>query len=93
MRHYLLVCLTLTVALGVAHATTQEAARLPDWSGQWIRTGSGSFDPSKPAGLRQGAPLTPEYQAILEATTQLKAIAKAPLKARRVKPGKAGRTP
>ncbi len=30
-----------------------------------MRLGSGSFDPGKPAGLGQKAPLTPEYQAIL----------------------------
>jgi hypothetical protein len=40
----------------------------PDWKGQWIRTGSGNFDPSKPGGLGQQAPLTPEYRAILEAS-------------------------
>ncbi len=73
MRHPLLACLTLAVAFGLAQATAQKASRLPDWSGQWIRTGSGSFDPSKPAGLRQGAPLTPEYQAILEASVAAQA--------------------
>ena len=40
----------------------------PDWKGQWIRTGSGNFDPGKPGGLGQLAPLTPEYRAILEAS-------------------------
>ena len=30
--------------------------------------GSGEFDPSKPRGLGQQAPLTPEYQKILEAS-------------------------
>jgi hypothetical protein len=51
----------------------QDASGLPDWKGQWIRTGSGSFDPSKPPGVRQGAPLTPEYQALLEETAAAQA--------------------
>jgi hypothetical protein len=49
-------------------ASAQQHLALPDWSGQWIRTGSGSFDPSKPAGRGQEAPLTPEYQKIFEAS-------------------------
>jgi hypothetical protein len=62
--------LTLAAALGAAAtgAPAQQPLRLPDWSGQWIRTGSGSFDPSKPAGLGQQAPLTAEYQKQLEAS-------------------------
>src|SRR5262249_14787319 len=37
--------------------------------GQWTRasTGEPTFDPSKPPGRGQQAPLTPEYQAIFEA--------------------------
>jgi hypothetical protein len=53
---------------GVVSAPAQQGLRLPDWSGQWIRTGSGSFDPGKPAGLGQRAPLTPEYEAKLKAS-------------------------
>jgi hypothetical protein len=59
--------LALAMALGtLAPARAEDTSRLPDWKGQWIRTGSGNFDPTKPPGMRQGAPLTPEYQAILE---------------------------
>jgi hypothetical protein len=54
------------LGLGVAHA--QDLSKYPDWSGQWLRVGSGSFDPSKPPGRGQQAPLTEEYQAILEAS-------------------------
>jgi hypothetical protein len=48
-------------------------AKYPDLSGQWvaIRLGVGgqpAFDPTKAWGLRQQAPLTPEYQKILEAS-------------------------
>jgi hypothetical protein len=46
----------------------------PDWKGQWNRAPTGvagqpqpPFDPSKPWGLGQKPPLTPEYQAIYEA--------------------------
>jgi hypothetical protein len=63
----------LALALLPIAGRAQDAARLPDWKGQWIRTGSGSFDPSKPPGLRQGAPLTAEYQALLEETAAAQA--------------------
>jgi hypothetical protein len=49
-------------------------AKYPDLSGQWLGVrqpgvgGQPGFDPSKPWGLRQQAPLTPEYQAVLEAS-------------------------
>jgi hypothetical protein len=46
-------------------------SQYPDWRGQWLRTGPGRgnpWDPSKGMGLKEGAPLTPEYQAILEAS-------------------------
>src|ERR1700693_4154034 len=39
----------------------------PDWKGQWGRTGSGDWDPTKPPGLGQHTPLTSEYQAMFEA--------------------------
>jgi hypothetical protein len=64
----LATALGLGIALPLVAAAAQDASRLPDWKGQWIRTGAGSFDPGKPPGLRQDAPLTPEYQAILEAS-------------------------
>src|SRR5207302_5327864 len=58
---------------GVACAL-EDAQKYPDWKGQWNRapTGVGGqpqppFDPSKPWGLGQEAPFTPEYQAIYEA--------------------------
>jgi hypothetical protein len=68
--------IALAAACGIilfVPAVAQDAARLPDWTGQWIRTGSGSFDPGNPPGLRQGAPLTPEYQAQLEASVAAQA--------------------
>jgi hypothetical protein len=69
------IALIAVLALGLlpVAAGAQDASRLPDWKGQWIRTGSGSFDPSKPPGLRQSAPLIPEYQALLEETAAAQA--------------------
>src|SRR6266700_4948665 len=48
-------------------------AMYPDLRGQWLRVNLGlggqiTFDPTKPWGLAQQAPLTPEYQAGLEAS-------------------------
>jgi hypothetical protein len=63
---------TCALAATLTAAAAEDAAR-PDWTGQWIRTGSGAFDPSKPPGLRQEAPLTPAYQAILEASVAAQA--------------------
>ena len=46
-------------------------AKYPDLSGQWVAVrlgvrGQPAFDPTKPWGLGQLAPLTPEYQKLLE---------------------------
>src|SRR5204862_4517575 len=46
-------------------------AKYPDLKGQWVRAqgarGVGRFDPTKPPGRLQEAPLTAEYQTIYEA--------------------------
>jgi hypothetical protein len=78
-RRHSLASFALATAFGLGSsvspvpARAQDASRLPDWSGQWIRTGAGTFDPTKSPGLRQGAPLTPQYQAILEASVAAQA--------------------
>jgi hypothetical protein len=48
-------------------ARSFDDANYPDWKGQWTRIGSTGFDPTKPTGRGQQAPLTPEYQKIFEA--------------------------
>jgi hypothetical protein len=62
----------LAAALMIAAATAQahDEAKYPDWSGQWKRPpGAGiQWDQTKRPGLAQQAPLTPEYQAIFEAS-------------------------
>jgi hypothetical protein len=67
------VAVVLLMAVGGARAL-DEAAKYPDWKGQWSRAPTGvagqpqpPFDPSKPWGPGEQAPLTPEYQAIYEA--------------------------
>src|SRR3984893_9955833 len=67
------------VAALVAAGTVAQAfddTKYPDLSGQWLKlpvpgivgqAGTG-FDPARPWGLAQQAPLTPEYQKVLEAS-------------------------
>jgi len=53
-----------------AAAQVIDFGKYPDLTGQWKRPpGVGiSWDPSKPSGLGQQAPLIPEYKAMLEAS-------------------------
>ena len=63
----MLLTAALCTTLGTAQAF--DDGKYPDWKGQWVRTtDAGRWDPTKPAGLGQGAPLTPEYQAKFEAS-------------------------
>jgi hypothetical protein len=74
--HLLTAAIALTAALSMPSggAQAQEASKYPDWKGQWTRLivrglgGQGSHDQTKPWGFGQQAPLTPEYQAVLEAS-------------------------
>src|SRR5436190_15580912 len=64
------VALAVTLFTAVGAAQAHDESKYPNWKGQWLRQGSGQgapWDPTKPAGLGQQAPLTPEYQAIYEA--------------------------
>src|SRR5258705_3379791 len=68
---------TLVTALFVSLAPLQafDDAKYPDLSGQWTAVrlgvrGQPAFDPTKPWGLGQEAPLTPEYQKVLEASLE-----------------------
>ena len=71
VRHAASLAAALMITCGVAAAA--EEGKYPDWKGQWNRqrvagvAGQPSFDPNKPWGKGQEAPLTPEYQAVLEA--------------------------
>src|SRR6267154_1932841 len=74
-----LATIALLAALGAAATAAQaldaarQDARYPDIGGTWVRPGVAQWDPSKPAGLRQQAPLTPEYQAIFESNLAITA--------------------
>jgi hypothetical protein len=60
----------LALAIALVGAQAHDESKYPDWSGQWKRpprVGIG-WDQTKGQGLAQQAPLTPEYQAIFEAT-------------------------
>jgi hypothetical protein len=64
-----LAAAAITVCAAVAGARADDPSRYPDWRAQWVRVDSGhgpQFDPTKPAGRGQQAPLTAEYQAIFE---------------------------
>jgi hypothetical protein len=60
----------LTAVLGMSSAGAQahDASKYPDWAGQWRRPPgvNNQWEPTLPRG-QEGAPLTPEYQAIFEA--------------------------
>jgi hypothetical protein len=71
MRHrnaMALVALVTGLSLAAAGARAQDLSKYPDWSGQWLRMGGIQWDPSKPLGRGQQPPLTPEYQAIFDAS-------------------------
>jgi hypothetical protein len=72
-----IVALTITIAASAASiiAHAQDQSKYPDWSGQWLRgPGMGvGWDPRKPPGLGQQAPLTPESRATFEANLSDKA--------------------
>ena len=59
----------LAVALSLSLAAkAEDAKKYPNWDGMWKRGSPvGVWDPAKPGGLGQQAPLTAEYQAIFEA--------------------------
>ena len=68
-----------TMLISLLPARAFDDAKYPNLSGQWLRINLGkggqiSFDPTKAWGLGQEAPLTPEYQAILEAIIADQAI-------------------
>ena len=66
----ILAAVALLLMAAVAEAF--DGSIYPDWKGQWSRapngrSGNPTYDPAKPPGLGQQAPLTPEYRAIFDA--------------------------
>jgi hypothetical protein len=74
MHHRCLIkamALAALLCIALADAKAFGEALYPDWSGGWTRVRSGRYgkwDPSKPRGLGQEAPLTPEYRALYQAS-------------------------
>jgi hypothetical protein len=74
MHHRSLILIGALTALSFMLTAAQafDESKYPDWKGQWVRErnpvvggGQPPFDPARPVGLGQQAPLTPEYQARL----------------------------
>src|SRR4030081_1347711 len=68
------VVIALASALTIGGVRAADDARYPNWKGQWEainpRLGGQAikYDPTKAWGPAQQAPLTPEYQKVLEAS-------------------------
>src|SRR5262245_18929069 len=65
------ISLLAVLFLAIVDAQAWDDQKYPDLKGQWVRAEGarcvGRFDPTKPPGRLQEAPLTAEYQAIYEA--------------------------
>jgi hypothetical protein len=79
MRYQGSLGLLATAAVLFATLTAARAfdeSKYPSWRGAWQQLGgsrNSSWDPSKPPGAAPQAPLTPEYQAIYEASLRREA--------------------
>jgi hypothetical protein len=76
----LLAVLAAAPLTAIGGAKAADETKYPDWKGQWSRfavpglPGQPSHDQTKSWGRGQQAPLTPEYQAILEASIADQAV-------------------
>ena len=53
------IALIVMLAATMGGVSAHDEARYPAWTGQWIRNVGAQWDPSKPRGPGQQAPLTP----------------------------------
>src|ERR1700733_6390580 len=61
------ITILAALCISLAESRAWDDAKYPDFAGQWRPIGGpGRYDPSKPGGNGQQAPLIPEYQAIFE---------------------------
>jgi len=67
MRYVSFILAASLACWALAGAYAFDESRYPDWAGQWRLGPPTKWDPTKPPGRGQEAPLTPEYQAIFEA--------------------------
>ena len=61
-----LIAIVLASWFTTLGAQAFEDARYPDWKGQWTRADGVQWDPSKPPGRGQKAPLNAEYKKLYE---------------------------
>src|SRR5258708_14914834 len=63
-----LLLFAAAMVLSLNGAQAHDESKYPDWDGQWRRPPgvNNQWEPTKPRG-QEGAPLTPEFQAIFEA--------------------------
>src|SRR6516165_10404594 len=57
----------LVLASIQAGGALAQEVKYPDLRGVWERPGAAQWDPTKPGGLRQQAPLTAQFQKVFEA--------------------------
>jgi hypothetical protein len=67
MRSAIMLSVAVALCAASASALAFDESKYPDWTGQWKLGPPTRWDPTKPPGRAQQAPLTPEYQAIFEA--------------------------
>jgi len=67
MRRLVVAVALAALCAGATSTRAFDESKYPDWSGEWRLGPPTKWDPSKPPGRGQEAPLTPEYQAIFEA--------------------------
>ena len=67
-----LLSAALSVLVLACAPTFGQERMYPDWKGQWVNPLAGAngapWDPTRPMGLAQQAPLTPDYQSQFEAS-------------------------
>src|SRR5947208_14277139 len=66
-----LVALAMALLMTGAGVQAHDESKYPDWSGQWIKVPDGGpprYDPSKPDGRGQQAPLKEPYRRMHEAS-------------------------
>jgi hypothetical protein len=62
------IALAAALCMASTGARAFDDEKYPNWKGQWIRIGGVQWDSTKLMGRGQRAPLTPEYEAIFEAS-------------------------
>jgi hypothetical protein len=76
-----LIAIAAALAVALSSAQAFDETKYPNWKGQWQGIAAGEnapWDPAKPAGAGQQAPLTAEYQAVFEAGVKNAASGGAP---------------